>query len=85
MFSNKLAKDGGEYGHLLSVHQTYFHNLRSINSKRAKGVKFEQDESQSESESSTQDIVQSNQFGQDPLDKIVGMLILIHLIVYKLG
>lgn len=69
LFSNKLAKDGGEYGHLLSVHQTYFHNLRSINSKRAKGVKFEQDESQSESESSTQDIVQSNQFGQDPLDK----------------
>ncbi|KAG7665133.1 uncharacterized protein J8A68_001189 [[Candida] subhashii] len=53
-------EDGGEYGHLLPVHQTYFKNIKLLNSRKAKHV------------IPRQDIfipVKTSQFGQDPLEK----------------
>lgn len=53
-------EDGGEYGHLLPVHQTYFKNIKLVNLRKAKNVLPRQE---------AFDPVRTNQFGQDPLDK----------------
>ncbi|KAG5418782.1 hypothetical protein I9W82_003500 [Candida metapsilosis] len=58
----KSIKDGGEYGHLLPVHQNYYSKINKQNMKRAKQVVFEADVIKEEEE----DIVLNNQYGQDP-------------------
>lgn len=58
----KGIKDGGEYGHLLPVHQNYYSKINKQNLKRAKQVVFEADIIKEEEE----DIVLNNQYGQDP-------------------
>lgn len=39
----KDIRDGGEYGHLLPVHQKYYFKMSNENQKRAKQVVFEDD------------------------------------------
>ncbi|ODV77741.1 uncharacterized protein CANTADRAFT_54099 [Suhomyces tanzawaensis NRRL Y-17324] len=52
--------DGGEFGHLLPVHQTYYSNIKHMNQapRGAKGV----------IKHTKKSIVSNNHFGQDPLD-----------------
>ncbi|KAK6456682.1 acid phosphatase-like protein [Scheffersomyces xylosifermentans] len=62
-------KDGGEFGHLLPVHQTYYKNILKINQlpKRAKNVVRKEDLTKFES-TVVSSVKNTKQFGQDPLD-----------------
>lgn len=62
----KDIKDGGEYGHLLPVHQKYYTKLSNDNQKRAKQVVFEDDVLKEEVTKEEADLVLNNQYGQDP-------------------
>ncbi|CAI5759583.1 unnamed protein product [Candida verbasci] len=60
-FQKKIVRDGGEFAHLLPVHQTYFKKLRNLSNKGAKNVikLFDSDF----------DPVLNTQYGQDSLDE----------------
>lgn len=56
---NADLTDGGDYGHLLPVHQTYYRNLHLMNAPRgAKNVIKKKPEG----------LVRTESFGQDPMD-----------------
>lgn len=58
VYSNQLD-NYGPYEHLLPVHQSYFQRKQHLTHERPKKVVFERDSH----------VFQSNQYGQDPLDK----------------
>ncbi|CCG23839.1 hypothetical protein CORT_0E02520 [Candida orthopsilosis Co 90-125] len=64
----KDIRDGGEYGHLLPVHQKYYFKMSNENQKRAKQVVFEDDVLKEEivEEEEEKDVVLNNQYGSDP-------------------
>lgn len=63
--SSQSIADGGDFGHLLPVHQIYYKNIKTMNSgmaKRPRSVILEQDVPED------QPVVSYDAFGQDPLD-----------------
>ncbi|EGW30700.1 uncharacterized protein SPAPADRAFT_155831 [Spathaspora passalidarum NRRL Y-27907] len=65
--TNRTIEDGGEFGHLLDVHQIYFKNLKKVNKRRVRNVKSKSEIEQEEPFTP----VSTNYYGQDPLDKNV--------------
>ncbi|ODV69120.1 hypothetical protein HYPBUDRAFT_136227 [Hyphopichia burtonii NRRL Y-1933] len=62
------TKDGGDFGHLLPVHQTYYKNNQKVSSlpKRAKNIIGKKDEE--EFEAGIASTISTSSYGQDPLD-----------------
>ncbi|KAI5962724.1 hypothetical protein KGF57_001458 [Candida theae] len=85
----KGINDGGEYGHLLPVHQTYYSRVsKQHHQKRAKQVVFKEDAINEEEE----DVLMNNQYGQDPnnhdawyvnCDAVCGLQIASNLLIPK--
>ena len=64
MYSQQLD-NYGPYEHLLPVHQSYYKKKQHLKNKKPKNVVFKEEEKTEKDEI----VFQSNQYGQDPLDK----------------
>lgn len=67
------VNDGGDFGHLLSVHQTYFRNLKKLMSlpKGAKNVISRRDEIDFDTKYDSEKLIKNDSYGQDPLDESI--------------
>lgn len=66
--------DGGDFGHLLPVHQTYFKNLKKLSnfkSKNPKNVITKRDSDEFEDQFNSSNLILNKNFGQDPLEPMI--------------